>query len=356
MSLTVRYQLTQNQFQLDVDFTIPAQGLTALFGPSGCGKSTVLRCIAGLNEAQSAYLKLNDTIIDHSQDNIKTPTHERSIAYVFQDTVLFPHLNVKNNLLYGYKRRSISSPEINIDSVFKLLRLNELLTRSTRHLSGGEKQRVAIGRALLMGPDLLLMDEPLSALDTASKSEIMPYLEQLHEELKLPVLYVSHSVDEVARLADNLVLMNHGRIQAQGPVNDIFTRLDLAPAYQSNASSIIEAQVISQDEQFCLTRLGFSGGVVTLPYQNLRTGQKARIIIHAKDVSLALEHHENTSILNIFPVTVSEIADETRAKVLVKLDINGQTLISSITRKSASLLDIYPGKSLFAQIKSVALL
>ena len=356
MTLQVKFQLQQGTFALNVDFNAPSYGLTAIFGSSGCGKTTVLRCIAGLNKPKKGFLKLNDQVWQDSENNTFLPVDKRSIGYVFQDTVLFPHLNVNKNLLYGYRRLSQEQQKIKPEVVIELLGLGHLLNRSTLNLSGGEKQRVAIGRALLTSPQLLLMDEPLAALDSQSKSEIMPYLEQLHTDLKLPVLYVSHSLDEVARLADEIVLMNNGQVEAQGEVHDIFTRLDLAPSHDTEASSIIDAKVMAHEDAFSLSKLGFNGGQITLASQGLDIGQEVRIIIHAKDVSLALEHHTNSSILNIMPAKVLEIGELTRSKVLVKLDVGGQALLSSITKKSMSLLAIQPGQDVFVQIKSVALL
>ncbi|MDH5573060.1 MAG: molybdenum ABC transporter ATP-binding protein, partial [Gammaproteobacteria bacterium] len=297
-----------------------------------------------------------DQVWQDTDNKLFLPVHKRAIGYVFQDTELFTHLNVHNNLLYGYRRLAVEQQKIKPETVIELLGLGQLLARSTLNLSGGEKQRVAIGRALLTSPQLLLMDEPLAALDTQSKSEIMPYLEQLHTELKLPVLYVSHSLDEVARLADEIILMSQGQVKARGEVHDIFTRLDLAPAHDTEASSIIDANVIAHEEEYSLSILGFDGGQITLASQGLKIGQKVRVIIHAKDVSLALEHHTNSSILNIMSAKVLEIGELTRSKVLIKLDVGGQALLSSITKKSSALLNIHPGQNVFVQIKSVALL
>lgn len=356
MSLQLRYQLQRGAFMLDVDFQLPTTGISALFGPSGCGKTTCLRCIAGLEKPQNGFLKLDKQLWQDSSQSHFIPAHQRAVGYVFQDAALFPHLTVEANLLYGYKRLRNKNARIKPDAIIALLGLATLLKRSVENLSGGERQRVAIGRALLANPSLLLMDEPLSALDAASKAEILPYLEQLHRELSIPVLYVSHSADEVARLADHLVLLEDGKVQAQGATRDIFTRLDLSLAQRPQASSIIEAQVESHDQEFSLTRLAFDNQHISLPVLDLDKGKPVRIIIHARDVSLALEHHANTSILNILKVEVETLSDINDAQMLVRLKLGKQTLLARITRKSATVLKITPGQRLYAQVKSVSLL
>ncbi len=356
MSLQLRYQLQRGEFILDVDFQLPTTGISALFGPSGCGKTTCLRCIAGLEKPQQGLVKLGEQLWQDSSRSHFVPAHQRAVGYVFQDAALFPHLNVEANLLYGYKRLRNKTARIKADAVITLLGLSALLKRSVENLSGGERQRVAIGRALLANPDLLLMDEPLSALDAASKTEIFPYLEQLHRELSIPVLYVSHSADEVARLADHIVLLEDGKVQAQGATRDIFTRLDLSLAQRPEASAIIEAQVESHDQAFSLTQLVFDDQHISLPVLELDKGQPVRIIIHARDVSLALEHNTNTSILNILRAEVETLSEINPAQILVRLKIGEQTLLARITRKSASVLKITPGQQLYAQVKSVSLL
>lgn len=356
MSMKIRYQLQRGEFLLDVDFQLPAKGISALFGPSGCGKTTCLRCIAGLEKPQQGFFMLGDQGWQDSAQSHFIPAYQRAVGYVFQDAALFPHLNVQANLLYGYKRLRNRAAQIKPDEMIDLLRLSKLLDRSVENLSGGERQRVAIGRALLGNPDLLLMDEPLSALDANSKAEIMPCLEQLHQQLSIPILYVSHSADEVAQLADQIVLMDKGRVVAQGPSHEILTRLDLSLAQDPKASAIIDATIESHDNEFSLSRLAFSDQHISLPILDLAAGQSVRIIIHARDVSLALEHHANTSILNILPVEVEAISEINAAQMLVRLNVGGQKLLSRITRKSASVLELKIGQPLYAQVKSVSLL
>ena len=356
MSLQLRYRLQRGDFALDVDFKLPASGISALFGPSGCGKTTCLRCIAGLEKPQLGLFKLGEQCWQDSARSHFIPAYQRAVGYVFQDAALFPHLNVEANLRYGYKRLRNKSAQIKPEMIIELLGLSALLMRSVENLSGGERQRVAIGRALLANPDLLLMDEPLSALDASSKADIMPCLEQLHRELSIPILYVSHAADEVARLADHIVLLERGKLQAQGSTHEIFTRLDLALAQGPDASAIIEARIESHEDEFALTRLVFNGQHISLPTLALDEGHSVRIIIHARDVSLALEHNRNSSILNILSAEVIAISELNAAQILVQLEAGGQKLLSRITRKSASALKITPGQRLYAQVKSVSLL
>ncbi|WJW76543.1 molybdenum ABC transporter ATP-binding protein [Thiohalobacter sp. IOR34] len=356
MSIEVRFRLPLGSFELDVDFSIPARGVTALFGPSGCGKTTCLRCIAGLERPFEGRLSVAGRLWQDSASGRFLDPHRRPLGYVFQDLALFPHLSVRANLEYGYRRLEAARRRLHPPEVIELLGLGSLLERSPLRLSGGERQRVALGRALLTSPELLLLDEPLSALDDSSKAEIMPYLERLHRELEMPSLYVSHSLDEVARLADRVVLMEAGQVRGQGPVGELFTRLDLPPAHRPQAAAIIEAEVRGQDGEFCLTELGFSGGRLRLPCTELPVGTAVRVVIHARDVSLGLQRATDTSILNIIEARVTGLSEDGPAQMLVRLDAGGQALLSRITRKSAVQLGLRPGLALYAQIKSVALL
>jgi len=361
MTLQARYALQLGNFKLDVNFTVPATGLTALFGSSGSGKSTCLRCIAGLEKPASGFLQLADRVWQDSQQGIFQPPHRRPFGYVFQDAALFPHLSVKDNLLYGFKRIPADQRRLAVDEVVELLGLPALLTRRIQRLSGGEKQRVAIGRALLTSPSLLLMDEPLSALDSQSKAEIMPYLEQLHQTLAIPVLYISHALDEVARLADQVVVLEDGKVSAQGTVNELLTRLDFGLSHQNQASAILETVVKGHDEEYGLMELKFGEQLLILPdTRSVRgdypVGQKVRVIIHARDVSVTLQRPEATSILNIFPAEVLELQEEYPSRVLLKLMLEDHPLLCRITRKSAHKLELTPGKHVFAQVKSAALI
>jgi molybdate transport system ATP-binding protein len=354
--ISARFDLTLGEFRLDAGFEAPGRGVTALFGPSGSGKTTLLRCLAGLERASSGYLEVNGAIWQDDSKGIYLPTHRRALGYVFQEASLFPHLNVRRNLEYGWKRIPATQRWGGFDQAVELVGIGQLLERDPARLSGGERQRVAIARALLASPDLLLMDEPLAALDLASKKEILPYLERLHDELSIPVLYVSHSPDEVARLADYMVLMDKGKTVASGPFKAMLARLDLPLAHGDEAGVVIDTVVGEHDETYHLTRLDFAGGGISVARQPHALGHRMRLRIHARDVSLALERHADSSILNILPARVEEIADENPAQVVVRLDVGGVLLLARITRKSCSVLGLQAGMAVFAQVKSVALL
>jgi len=354
MTIQARFKVAWPDFDLDIDLNIPARGITAIFGPSGCGKTTLLRKIAGLDYCEQGYLKIGDMLWQEGKYFV--PTHQRALAYVFQEASLFSHLSIRGNLEYGIKRIPQSEHKVSIDKAIELLGIGHLLERKPEQLSGGERQRVAIARALAVSPKILLMDEPLSALDHSRKQEIMPYLESLHAELDIPVLYVSHSPDEVARLADHLVLLEHGKVRASGPITEMLTHLDLPLAHGDNAGALVQANISGHDEKYDLTYLDFSGGRITVAGNDLPIEHPVRLRIAARDVSLTLEQQTGTSILNIFPVVVAELTPEGTAQMMVRVQAGDVSLLSRVTRKSAAVLDLNPGKSLYAQVKSVALL
>lgn len=354
MSIDAKFRLAKKDFQLDVEFSIPDRGVTAIFGPSGCGKTTLLRLIAGLERCSDGYLKVRDRVWQNGSEYL--PSHKRAIGYVFQEASLFPHLDVAKNLEYGLKRVPMAERKVSVDHAVGLLGISHLLNRKPHQLSGGEKQRVAIARALAVSPKLLLMDEPLSALDQTLKREIMPYLESLHDELDIPIIYVSHSAEEVARLADHLVLLETGQVRAGGPIDSMLTRLDLPLAYGDDAAAVIEASVTGHDDNYAVTYLEFGGGQFTVARNSLSVGQAVRLRVVARDVSLTLEQQSGTSILNIFPATVAEIITDEQPEVTVRLMAGGVSLLSRITRKSAAQLDLVCGQRIYAQIKSIALL
>lgn len=352
-----RFRLGWGGFALDVDLQLPGRGITALFGHSGSGKTTCLRCVAGLERAAEGYLAVNGELWQDSAAGVFVPTHQRPLGYVFQEASLFPHLDVRRNLEFGLQRVDAASRRVSWEHVMELLGIGHLLGRMPAHLSGGERQRVGIARALLTSPRLLLMDEPLAALDLKRKGEILPYLERLHDELDIPVLYVSHAPDEVARLADHLVLLDQGRVVAQGPLQQTLARLDLPTAFGENAGVVIEARVADHDQAYHLTRLAFPGGSVLVARRPETVGQRLRFRVHARDVSLALSRCEDTSITNVIAATVCELAAaDTPAHVLVRLEADGTPLLARITRRSSDHLGLAPGLRLWAQIKAVALL
>ena len=351
----IEFSLKYNkgEFKLDMEGSIPGQGVTALFGPSGCGKTTFLRVLSGLDKVPNGKVEVNSSTW---QGNSFKPVHKRAIGFVFQEGSLFPHLSVKKNLEFAYKRVTENRRNISFDETVELLGLKDHLHKEPSQLSGGERQRAAIARALLTSPELLILDEPLTGLDNKSKNEILPYLEKLTASLKMPVLYVSHDTGEVARLADHVLLMDSGKITASGIVQEIFSRMDLSPAQKADTESIIETTVFEHDEQYHLTTLDFSGGKFIVSKVNQPIGSSIRLRILARGVSLTLQKPEETSILNIFPVTVKEVHEVDNSRLNVLLDAEGTSIISRITKKSGDMLNIKPGAKVYAQIKSVELL
>ncbi len=353
--IEVKIQKQLGEFNLAVSFEAPSRGITALFGRSGSGKTSVLRVVSGLQRAKQAVIRINDDVWQDEKQFI--PTHRRPLGYVFQEASLFPHLSVRHNLEYGWRRTPVNARRIQFDDVVELIGIGPLLQRATARLSGGERQRVAIARALLTSPKLLLMDEPLSALDHGAKQTILPYLESLHDEFEIPSLYVTHDPNEVARLADYMVILDQGKVIAQGQTANLLTRLDLPLAGYDDAASLLEGLVSSHDHTYHLTWISMDCGRVAVVREDLPVGQHARVQIRARDVSLSLSAHSDTSILNILPAKVIDTHDLNPSQVLVRLELlDGQTLLSRITRRSAVALSIHEGQHLYAQVKSVALL
>jgi molybdate transport system ATP-binding protein len=357
--IDVRLKRAYTGFSLDVDLNLPGRGVTALYGHSGSGKTTCLRCIAGLERAEHGFIQINDEVWQDSDNGIFVPPHKRALGYVFQEASLFPHLSVLANLQFGLKRIAKSQRRVDMAQATELLGIGHLLERHPQHLSGGERQRVGIARALLTSPKLLLMDEPLAALDSQRKNEILPYLQRLHDELDIPVLYVSHAQDEVARLADHLVLLSDGKALASGPIGETLARLDLPMAMGDDAGVIIEGQVSAYDAQYQLLSLQLPATEMSIrvTHAPMQVGQSLRCKVHARDISLTLQDSEFSSILNRLPVTVvSEQSADNAAHVLIRLDAGGTPLLARITRYSRDQLAVHPGQQLWAQIKAVAVL
>ena len=355
----MRLKLDYPGFALDVDLQLPGRGVTALYGHSGSGKTTCLRCIAGLERADQGFIQVNDEVWQDSDNKVFVAPHKRALGYVFQEASLFPHLSVLANLEFGLKR--IPKPQRRVDMAHatELLGIRHLLDRHPQHLSGGERQRAGIARALLTSPKLLLMDEPLAALDAQRKSEILPYLQRLHDELDIPVLYVSHSQDEVARLADHIVLLSNGKALASGPIGQTLARLDLPLAMGDDAGVVIEGRVSAYDADYQLLSLQLPGTSLNIrvPHTPMDAGQALRCKVQARDVSLNLHSAGHSSILNRLPVTVvSEMNADNAAHVLIRLDAAGTPLLARITRYSRDQLNVHPGQQLWAQIKAVAVL
>ncbi|MGC5703243.1 molybdenum ABC transporter ATP-binding protein [Pseudomonas sp. NFXW11] len=359
MSIEIKLQLGYRDFTLDLDLQLPGRGVTALYGHSGSGKTTCLRCIAGLEKAGRGRIQINDEVWQDSRQKRFVPTHKRALGYVFQEASLFPHLSVQANLEFGLQRIPKAQRRVDMQQATELLGIGHLLQRHPQHLSGGERQRIGMARALLTSPRLLLMDEPLAALDAKRKGEILPYLERLHDELDIPVLYVSHSQDEVARLADHIVLLSDGRALASGPIGQTLARLDLPLALGDDAGVVVQGRVSHYDAAYQLLTLQLpeSQLQVRVAHQPLAPGKALRFKVQARDVSLSLQASEHSSILNRLPVTVSdEIPADNAAHVLVRLDAAGTPLLARITRYSRDQLQLHPGQQLWAQIKAVAVL
>ena len=357
--IDVRLHLTYSAFALEVDLHLPGRGVTALYGHSGSGKTTCLRCIAGLERAADGFVQVNDEVWQDSRSGLFVPPHKRALGYVFQEASLFPHLSVRANLEFGLKRIPRAQRRVDMTQATELLGIGHLLERHPQHLSGGERQRIGIARALLTSPRLLLMDEPLAALDSKRKSEILPYLERLHDELDIPVLYVSHAQDEVARLADHIVLLSNGKALASGPIGETLARLDLPLALGDDAGVVISGTVSAYDAHYQLLSLQLPGSALHMrvAHAPLALGKALRIKVQARDVSLNVQAEEHSSILNRLPVTViQEIAADNNAHVLVRLDADGTPLLARITRFSRDQLQLHPGQTLWAQIKAVAVL
>lgn len=364
MSISARFSLAypasaSPTFTLDVNLQLPAQGFTALFGPSGSGKTSLLRCIAGLEKVSNGHLIVNGEC--WQADNVFLPVHRRALGYVFQEASLFPHLTVQGNLDYGAARsrrhRTNKFPPADQRNIVELLGIGHLLLRQPERLSGGERQRVAIARALLAAPKLLLMDEPLAALDFERKREILPYLERLRDELAIPVLYVSHAPDEVARLADHLVVMQDGRAIANGPLAETLTRLDLPVRLGEDAGAVLEATVAAVDAAWHLARVDFAGGSLWLADHGVAVGSPVRVRVLARDVSLAREQPGSSSIQNVLQGRVDAVGDDEHpSATLVRVQVGQAMLLARLTRRSAAVLGIAVGQRLWVQVKSVALL
>jgi molybdate transport system ATP-binding protein len=354
--ISLACRIDRGAFNLDVDLALPGRGVTALFGHSGSGKTTLLRVLAGLERVAGARVALGDEVWQDDARKVFVPTHQRGIGYVFQEASLFPHLSVRANLEFGRKRLKPAEHRFDLLAVAELLGIERLLDASPATLSGGERQRAAIARTLLASPRLLLMDEPLAALDMRRKLEILPYLERLHDELALPVVYVSHAADEVARLADHLVVLEEGRVLASGPLAATLARLDLAANFQDDAGVMIETTLQAHDDDG-LSHLAFAGGVLLVGQRNAAVGTRVRCRIHARDVSLALERPRGSSITNILPARVDAVGPSgTPGQVLVRLLVGDTALLARITERSRRELAIAPGCALWAQVKAVALL
>lgn len=353
MRLQAGLQFARGAFNLDVQIDIPLRGITAVFGRTGSGKTTLLRVLAGL-EAARGFLSVGDAIWQREKEFL--PTHRRGLAYIFQESDLFAHLSVEKNLLYGYARRPAGKRQFHLAETVALMGIGSLLQRRVMTLSGGERQLVALARAILSSPSLLLMDEPLASLDETTKRTIYPLLRRIAEKMGIPILYVSHSLDEVAYLADEMLLIEAGRIIATGATGHLLTRLDLPLAHAADAESVLRGVIMRHDEEWQLTHISVGDFEFRVPLIAAVVGSEVRLRIPASDVSLALTQAGNSSILNIFPVTVTDLVAASPSAVLLQVDLGGTPLLARITRLSQVSLGAKAGLSLFAQIKGAAVL
>jgi molybdate transport system ATP-binding protein len=359
MSIDAKLTGTIGDFELNVSFSVPSVGITALFGPSGCGKTTVLRCVAGLNSLPGSQLAVSGEIWQDRQRSL--PTHKRPVGYVFQEANLFNHLSVLDNLLYGFKRSQKQELAPQLDEIVALLGLDNLLNRSPRSLSGGEQQRVAIGRALMSAPQILLMDEPLAALDRASKNDILPYLEKLHSKLDIPVLYVSHDISEVERLADHMVLMERGQVTKSGHLETLLSDPTLPLASMPDAAVVMKAEVKAFDEQYGLTTVQVAGGeLISTGYIGPK-GSEHRLRIIASDVGLCRNRApDGSSILNGPKAKITYVDSSLPYQMTVFLNLGehgkGAGLLARISKKSWDKLQLAKGDVVHALIKGVNLL
>jgi len=352
--MKLNLDFAQGDFQMKAKLELPEKGVTAIFGPSGCGKTSLLRVVAGLDQHANNQVRFAQQ--DWQTQQTFVPPHQRSVAYVFQEASLFTHLNVKGNLGYAAKRVPSNVKKVSQQQVIQLLGIEPLLGRKVGILSGGERQRVAIARALISSPQLLLMDEPLSALDKESKQEVLHYIQRCQQEMGIPILYVSHALEEVNQLADYLVLMDNGQLLEHGSLQSMLTKLDSPLALTSDAESIVKASVADYDKEYDLTNLDSEIGRVTVLGKIGPNVNEVRLRLAARDISITLSVQENTSILNIFPAVISELMPIGDALMVLKLTINGVSILARVTKKSAHRLELKVGQNVYAQVKSVALL
>ncbi len=350
------FKLNYGDFKLEVDLTLPCTGISVLFGHSGSGKTTLLRCIAGLEQAPQGYLEINGSVWQDSEQQIFLPTYKRPLGYVFQEANLFSHLTVLANLQYGLKRVKNNLGLIKLNQTIELLGIGHLLTRMPNNLSGGERQRVAIARALALNPEILLMDEPLASLDFKRKQEILPYLIKLHQQLDIPIIYVTHSQQEVAQLADTLVILEDGNILASGPLSETQSRHDLPLAQDREAATVWQVTIAEHESEYHLTRVEFEGGSLSIAKVDAKIGTDLRVQIYARDVSITLAEPHATSILNVLPAVINQLTVGRESQAVVQLQLGQQLLLAHITRKSLLLLGLKIGMSVFVQIKGTSIL
>jgi molybdate transport system ATP-binding protein len=354
--LHLRLSLPRPAFGLDVDLALPSQGVSVIFGPSGCGKTTLLRCVAGLEPEARGLVRVGDEVWHDDAAGLRLPVWQRNLGYVFQEASLFAHLDVRRNLAYGLQRTSGGSAgAAALDEAVALLGIAPLMARPVAQLSGGERQRVAIARALATRPQLLLLDEPLASLDLARRREVLPWLEKLRDELHLPILYVTHAADELARLADHLVVLEAGRVRACGPVAEVLAAIDSPLIVGDDAGTLVSARMAERDATWGLMRADFDGGSFWVADGGQRLGEPVRLRVLARDVSLQLHEPAHTSIQNQLRAVVEAVADGPEpSQALVRLRCGGTCVLARVTRRSAHALGLKPGLPVWALVKAVA--
>ncbi len=354
--IELRVRLPRQDFLLDVDVSLPGRGITAIAGPSGSGKTSLLRCVAGLERAQEARVRIAGEPWQDSAAGVFLPTWQRPLGYVFQEASLFDHLDVRANLAFAQKRASTAGDAVGLQDLLELLGITHLLDRRPHQLSGGERQRVAIARALATQPRILLLDEPLAALDYARRREILPWLEKLRDELRIPMLYVTHSGDEVARLADHLLLLDEGKVRAAGPLAETLARIDIPAIPGEEAGALLHATIVERDARWQLAQVQFDGGALWVADAGLAAGHAVRVRVLARDVSVALVPPERSSIQNVLPCTVRAIAPGAHgSQAVVQLACGGSLLLARITARAVDALGLSEGSTVWAQVKSAAL-
>jgi len=355
--LTLRLRLPRAGFELDIDLRLPGSGVTVLFGPSGSGKTSILRCVAGLERAQDARIVVDGETWQDDAARVFLPTHRRALGYVFQEASLFAHLDVRGNLDFGRKRSRSAEAARTLADAVELLGIGHLLGRQVGQLSGGERQRVAIARALATQPRILLLDEPLAALDAARRQEILPWLEKMHTELKLPMLYVTHSADELARLADHVVMLEEGKVKAAGPVDAVLSSLEGPAAAGEDAGALVHGVVAERSAEWQLMRVDFDRGTLWLRDSGMAVGSAVRLKILARDVSLTTREPAETSIQNHFPCVVESVAEASHpSQVMLLVRCGSTALLARITHRALFDLGLQAGSAAWVQVKSVALL
>lgn len=355
--LQASFRLDRGSFVLDVALDVPAQGIVAIFGPSGCGKTTLLRCMAGLEKILQGHMSIAETQWQDSRAKFFLQPQQRDVGFVFQEPRLFSHLSVRQNLLYGYARTPIKQRKIQIDHVISILGIEHLLNRRIHGLSLGEQQRIAIGRAVLLSPRLLLMDEPLAALDMQRKRELLPFIQRLPAEFGIPIVYVSHAIPEIMQLADTLVMLDNGKVLASGTLTEVLSRFDVGDYLSEMAGVVLQTKVMEHDNDYALTRLEFNGHSLYVPQQSVPVGMSLRVHVLARNVSIALSRPSIAmSVLNMMDARVVDISDMhgDRHSVQIKLDV-GEPLLANITRKSLAVLGLEKNQQVVVLIKAVSL-